>query len=235
MHGWRYLRFGPDGFLYSPIGAPCNICASENPLHTTIQRVDVNTGKYETYAYGIRNSVGLDWHPVTSELWFGDNGVDQMGDDIPPGEINRIPQPGLHFGFPFELANGIRHPDFRNQPLPDDTQHPVVEVQAHSAVTGMVFHSGRGVSAQYRNALFVTEHGSWNRSSKVGYRVAALISSSNSKIPEYQAFVTGWKQGEEVWGRPSDVAVAADGSILIADDLAGAIYRVHYVGKESQN
>ena len=231
-HGWKYLSFGPDGYLYLTVGAPCNICLSEDPRFASILRMDPDTGQTQIVARGVRNSVGLAWQPATGELWFSDNGRDNLGDDIPSDEINRISQPGQHFGYPYFHAGDIPDPEFGTDKQADAFTPPVIRVQAHSAVTGMTFYEATGQTAQFperfNHALFVAEHGSWNRSKKVGYQVSvALFDSDKPNQPiAYQTFVSGWLNAEKVWGRPNDVLVARDGSLLISDDKVGAIYRV---------
>ncbi len=236
-HGWKYLAFGPDGNLYLPIGAPCNICLSDDPRFTSILSLDTDTGQSRIIATGVRNSVGLAWHPETGELWFSDNGRDQMGDDQPPDEINRLTRPGSHYGYPYIHAGTIPDPEFGKGHGADEFTPPVILVQAHSAVTGITFYDGNNFPRRYHNALFVAEHGSWNRSKKVGYQVsiarldrsATPGESNHPNTPlNYQPFITGWLKNEENWGRPNDVLVAPDGSLLISDDQAGAIYRVSY-------
>ena len=225
-HGWKYIKFGPDGQLYVPVGAPCNICLSEDPRFASILRMDPDSGEAEIYARGVRNSVGFDWHPETGQLWFTDNGRDMLGDDLPAEEINLATSPGLHFGYPFWHAADVPDPKFGDQATPGKYQAPVLELQAHCAALGIAFHTGKQFPKRYRNALFVAEHGSWNRSSKVGYRVGVAFFEDGT--PRYEPFVTGWLEGEKNWGRPNDVLIAPDGSLLISDDQAGAIYQVTY-------
>ncbi len=226
-HGWKYIKFGPDGALYVPVGAPCNVCLSEDERFATLLRMDVSDGSTEVWAHGIRNTVGFAWHPADGRLWFSDNGRDMMGDDIPPEEINVINRPGEHFGYPFIHANGIADPEFGDHPAAQDKQFtpPVLEIQAHSAALGMAFYDHTQFGDAYQNALFVAEHGSWNRSSKVGYLVSVVRAAADGTL-EYEHFATGWLVGEDDWGRPNDVLVAPDGSLLISDDKQGVIYQV---------
>ena len=226
-HGWKYIKFGPDGQLYVPVGAPCNICLSEDARFASILRMNPDSGAAEIYAQGVRNSVGFAWHPETGHLWFTDNGRDMMGDDIPAEEINLAAGPGLHFGYPFWHATDVPDPEFGDQATAEEYQPPVLELQAHCAALGVAFYTGEQFPQRYRNALFVAEHGSWNRSSKVGYRVGVVLFEDGA--PRYEPFATGWLQGEKNWGRPNDVLVAPDGSLLISDDQAGAIYQVTYL------
>ncbi|MCY3640353.1 MAG: PQQ-dependent sugar dehydrogenase [Gammaproteobacteria bacterium] len=223
-HGWKYIKFGPDGLLYVPVGAPCNICLSEDPRFAALLRMDPNTGATTIYASGIRNTVGFAWHPTTGELWFSDNGRDLMGDDIPPEEINVATAPGQHFGYPFLHGSDIPDPKFRND-VPDlKFTLPRLEIQAHAAALGLDFHTHDQFPPRYRGALFIAEHGSWNRSAKVGYRVSVVTFEDGE--PRYAPFITGWLEGERQWGRPVDVLAAPDGSLLVSDDQQGAIYQV---------
>ena len=228
-HGWKYLCVGPDGFLYVPVGAPCNICESEDPRFASILRMDPDTGETTIYAAGVRNSVGMAWHPETGELWFSDNGRDMLGDDIPPEEINRVTVPGAHYGYPYVHAGDILDPRFGEGHSPADYVPPEVRIQAHSAALGLAFYTGDQFPASYRNALFIAEHGSWNRSSKVGYRVSVVRFTEAG--PTYEPFLDLWLKDEKVTGRPNDVLVSRDGSLLISDDKVGAVYRVTYQGK----
>ena len=227
-HGWKYLSVGPDGFLYVPVGAPCNICESEDPRFASILRMDPATGEATVYAAGVRNSVGMDWHPDTGELWFSDNGRDWLGDDEPAEEINRVTEAGAHYGYPYVHAGDILDPEFGAGREPADYVTPEIKIQAHSAALGVAFYTGAQFPASYRNALFIAEHGSWNRSSKVGYRVSVVRFGEAG--PVYEPFLDLWLKDEKVTGRPNDVLVSRDGSLLISDDKAGAIYRVTYQG-----
>ncbi len=225
-HGWKYLSVGPDGFLYLPVGAPCNICESEDPRFASILRMDPDTGETTIYAAGVRNSVGMAWHPDTGELWFSDNGRDWLGDDLPPEEINRVTTAGAHYGYPYVHAGAILDPKFGAGHDPADYVAPEVKIQAHSAALGLAFYTGDQFPEAYRHALFIAEHGSWNRSAKVGYRVSVVRFDETG--PVYEPFLALWLKGEKVSGRPNDVLVSRDGSLLISDDKAGAIYRVSY-------
>lgn len=223
-HGWKYLSIGPDGFLYVPVGAPCNICESADERFASILRMDPNTGETTVYAHGVRNSVGMAWHPVTTELWFTDNGRDMMGDDVPPEEVNRVAQAGAHYGYPYIHGTAIRDPEYGKDHDPADYVAPAVEIQAHAAAIGMDFYTGDQFGDDYANALFIAEHGSWNRSSKVGYRVSVVRFEEDEPI--YAPFVDVWLEGERASGRPADVLAARDGALLISDDQGGRIYRV---------
>ncbi|MCC8395044.1 PQQ-dependent sugar dehydrogenase [Paraburkholderia sp. MMS20-SJTR3] len=228
-HGLKFIAFAPDGKLYVPQGAPCNICDKDPDRYALIGRMDPDGSHYEVFARGIRNSVGFAWHPVTHELWFTDNGRDLLGDDIPSDELNRAPRTGMHFGFPYCHAGDIADPEFGKDRPCNQFTPPVVKLGAHVAALGMRFYDGPMFPADYRNNIFIAEHGSWNRSRKVGYRVVRVITDSDGGHARQQVFAEGWLQpGEAVWGRPADVLPLPDGSLLISDDHAGAIYRVTY-------
>ena len=223
-HGWKYLSVGPDGYLYVPVGAPCNICKSADERFASILRMDPRTGETTVYAHGVRNSVGLAWHPETKELWFTDNGRDMMGDDIPPEEVNRVTKAGAHYGYPHIHGAAILDPEYGEGHDPADYVPPEVEIQAHAAAIGMDFYTGELFGPDYSNAIFIAEHGSWNRSSKVGYRVSVIRFVAGE--PVYSPFVDIWLEGEKASGRPADVLMARDGTLLISDDQGGRIYRV---------
>ena len=226
-HGWRYIGFGPDGKLYVSIGAPCNVC--DEYEFAQIIRVNTDGTERETYASGIRNSVGFTWHPDTGELWFTDNGRDMMGDDTPPGELNRAARQGLHFGYPYCHGGEVPDPEYGEGRECRNYTPPVQKLGPHVAPLGMAFYTGRMFPADYRNQVFIAEHGSWNRSKKIGYRVSLVRLDGNQAV-SYEPFAYGWLQGESVSGRPVDVIVKADGSLLVSDDSAGKIYRISYVG-----
>jgi len=228
-HGWKFIAFGPDGRLYVPVGAPCNICEPDPDRYANITALDVTSGKVEVVARGVRNSVGFDWQPQSGELWFTDNGRDLMGDDVPPDELNRLSKPGQHFGYPYCHGSTIADPEFGKGRRCTEFVPPVQNLGAHVASLGMRFYTGTQFPERYRNAVFIAEHGSWNRSSKVGYRVSVVRLQDNRAV-SYEPFVSGWLQGESAWGRPADVLAMPDGSLLVSDDHAGAIYRVVYRG-----
>ena len=228
-HGWKYIAFGPDGYLYVPVGVPCNICLSPDPRHGTILKMDPNTGNHRVYATGVRNSVGFDWHPLTKDLWFTDNGRDWLGDDLPPDELNRAPVQGLHFGFPYLHGAGLLDPEYGEHAKADGYTRPALELGAHVAPLGMTFYTGRQFPADYRYRMFIAEHGSWNRSRKSGYRVIS-VKLNGSTVQSVEPFISGWLNEKEQtsWGRPVDVINLPDGSILVSDDYADAIYRITY-------
>jgi len=228
-HGGRFIGFGPDGWLYAGVGAPCNICDADPDWYATILRMRPDGSELQTYARGIRNTVGFDWHPMTKELWFTDNGRDLMGDNVPPDELNYAPRPGMNFGFPYCHGGDIPDPVFGNQRPCKDFVAPAQKLGPHVAALGMRFYSGRQFPAEYRNQIFIAEHGSWNRTRKIGYRIS-LVKLEGNKAISYEPFATGWLQGEKAWGRPVDVLVLPDGSMLVSDDYAGAVYRITYTG-----
>ena len=223
-HGWRYMAFGPDERLYMAIGAPCNVCLQKDYALIVSMKADGSDQRVE--ARGVRNSVGFTFHPNNKKLWLSDNGRDMMGDDIPADELNVVEARGEHFGFPYCHGGTISDPEFNDLSCRTFSP-PVQKIQAHSAPLGIAFYTGSQFPKKYENSLFVAEHGSWNRSKKVGYQVSVVMFDGD-KIVDYQPFVTGWLQGEKAWGRPAYVLVMKDGSLLISDDKAGAIYRVSY-------
>ena len=225
-HGWKYLGFAPDGALFVPVGAPCNICLSEDPRFASILRMNPDNGQTTIFARGIRNTVGFAWHPDTGDLWFTDNGRDLMGDDVPADEVNVATAAGQHFGYPHVHAGDIADPKFGTDTNLASYVPPIIKIQAHSAALGAGFYTGDQFPDRYHNALFIAEHGSWNRSSKVGYRVSVV--TEDTAGTHYAPFITGWLDGQKNWGRPNDVLMAPDGSLLISDDQAGAVYRVSY-------
>ncbi len=229
-HGWKFIAFGPDGKLYVPVGAPCNICEPDPDRFATITRLDVDSGKVEVVARGVRNSVGFDWHPQSGELWFTDNGRDWLGDDTPPDELNRVSQTGQHFGYPYCHGGTIADPELGRTRRCDAFVAPVQNLGAHVASLGMRFYTGKAFPERYRHAVFIAEHGSWNRSSKRGYRVSVVRLQDNRAV-SYEPFISGWQRNESAWGRPADVLVMPDGSLLVSDDQAGAIYRITYRGQ----
>jgi glucose/arabinose dehydrogenase len=228
-HGWKFIAFGPDGKLYVPQGAPCNVCLKDRDRFAMIGRMDPDGSHREVVARGVRNTVGFAWHPTTHELWFTDNGRDLMGDNVPSDKLNRGPHAGMDFGFPYCHGGDTPDPQFgKDHPCSSFTP-PVVQLGAHVAALGMRFYTGSMFPPEYRNNVFVAEHGSWNRSTKVGYRVVRVITDPDGNHARQQVFAEGWLQpGEIVWGRPADVLPLPDGSLLISDDYAGAIYRLTY-------
>jgi glucose/arabinose dehydrogenase len=226
-HGWKFIRFGPDGLLYVQVGAPCNVCEREDPRYASITRMKPDGTRLEIFARGVRNTVGFDWHPKTGELWFTDNGRDWLGDNMPPDELNHAPKQGLHFGFPYCHGKNIPDPEFGNSRKCEEFIPPAIELGPHVGALGMRFYTGRMFPDEYRDQIFIAEHGSWNRSTPIGYRVT-LVRLDNHRPVKYEVFAEGWLQGGRAWGRPVDVLVMPDGSMLVSDDEADAIYRISY-------
>jgi glucose/arabinose dehydrogenase len=228
-HGWKFIAFGPDGKLYVPVGAPCNICEPDPDRYANIMRMNRDGSALEVFARGVRNTVGFDWDPKTGELWFTDNGRDMLGDDSPPDELNHASRAGEHFGYPYCHAGTIADPEFGAKRPCSAFVAPAQALGPHVAALGMRFYTGTQFPPLYRGQIFIAEHGSWNRSHKIGYRVT-MVRMQDGRAVSYEPFATGWLQGESAWGRPADVLVAPDGSLLVSDDTAGAIYRIRYRG-----
>jgi glucose/arabinose dehydrogenase len=226
-HGWKFIAFGPDGKLYVPVGAPCNICEPDPERYALIARVDQDGSGYEVVARGVRNSVGFDWDPTTHDLWFTDNGRDYLGDNQPPDELNHASKAGLHFGYPYCHGGTISDPEYGNKHACREFIAPMVTLGPHVASLGMRFYTGAMFPLKYQRQIFIAEHGSWNRSEKIGYRVT-LVSRDEQGELRYSVFAEGWLQGQKAWGRPADVLVMPDGALLVSDDSAGAIYRISY-------
>ena len=232
LHGWKFIAFGPDGKLYVPVGAPCNVCNPDDERFATIHRMNPDGTDLEVYARGIRNTVGFDWHPETGDLWFTDNGRDWLGEDIPPDELNRAPEAGMHFGFPYCHGSSIPDPEFGVGQSCANFTPPEQELGPHVAALGMRFYTGEQFPEEYHNRIFIAEHGSWNRVEPIGYRVT-MVTLENGTPASYEVFAEGWLQGRDAWGRPVDVQVAKDGSLLVSDDKANAVYRITYSGVTS--
>jgi len=228
-HGWKYIAFGPDGKLYVPVGAPCNICESEDKIFNTITRINPDGSNMEIIQKGVRNTVGFDWHPQTGELWFTDNGRDWMGDDQPFCELNRAEKDGLHFGYPYCHQGNLPDPEFGQKFPCSDFVSPARNLGAHVAPLGIEFYTGNQYPEDYRGQIFVAEHGSWNRTKKSGYRVM-MAKLRGNEVVDYVPFATGWlnEGNDEVSGRPVDVEMLPDGSLLVSDDFADMIYRISY-------
>lgn len=225
-HGWKFIAFGPDGKLYVPIGAPCNVC-DRGKAYAKITRMNADGSGLEDVAYGIRNSVGFDWQPGTDRLWFTSNGRDLMGDDLPSDTLNEVTRTGQHFGFPYCHQGDTLDPEFGKGKRCADYRPPALKLGPHVASLGMRFYTGKQFPAAYRGAAIIAEHGSWNRTKKSGYRVMT-VRLKGSEVVSYEPLVTGFMRDEKAWGRPADVQMLPDGSLLISDDLAGAVYRVTY-------
>jgi glucose/arabinose dehydrogenase len=230
-HGWKYIAFGPDGKLYVPVGAPCNICEDEDEIFASITRINPDGSGREVVQYGIRNTVGFTWHPVTGELWFTDNGRDWMGDDLPACELNHAPKDGMHFGYPYCHQGDLPDDRFGQKRPCSDFTPPVQNLGPHTAPLGVEFYTGEMFPQQYKHQILIAEHGSWNRSKKIGYQVS-LVTLDGNRATSYEPFASGWldEAADEVWGRPVDLEHLPDGSMLVSDDFANAIYRIYYEG-----
>jgi glucose/arabinose dehydrogenase len=229
-HGWKFISFGPDGKLYVPVGAPCNVCERGDERFATIMRMDPDGSNLEIFAHGVRNTVGFDWHPTTREFWFTDNGRDWLGDDRPADELNYAPRKGMHFGFPYCHGGTIPDPDYGTKHSCEEFVPPAMQLGPHVAALGMRFYTRSMFPSQYRNQIFIAEHGSWNRTVPIGYRIS-LVRVKGNQTAKYEVFAEGWLRNGRAWGRPVDVQVMPDGSLLVSDDRAGAIYRISYKSK----
>ena len=226
-HGWKFIRFGPDGRLYVPVGAPCNTCMPDEN-HALITSIKPDGSDKQVFARGIRNSVGFDWDPETGEMWFTDNGRDGWGNNIPPEELNHAPRAGLHFGFPYRYGKQLVDYDYQTDMKAADFTPPALELPAHNAALGLRFYHGTMFPAQYQNRIFIAAHGSWNRGVPDGYCIY-VVTLKDNKVAGYEKFASGWlTQDKHFWGRPVDVQELPDGSLLVSDDHAGAIYRISY-------
>jgi glucose/arabinose dehydrogenase len=249
-HTWKYLGFGPDGKLYVPVGAPCNICErTDETQFASMLRMNPDGTDVEIFAKGIRNSVGFDWHPETGELWFTDNGRDGLGDDVPNDELNVAPEAGLHFGFPYCHQGNVPDPDFGATMPCSETTPPVQFMGPHVAAIGMTFYTGSMFPSAYRGAIIIAQHGSWNRSEPIGYRLMTATVEGRS-VTSFDPFVTGFQEGVrgggrrggggggnvrvigDAFARPADVMQMPDGSLLMSDDEGGRIYRIWYEGSD---
>lgn len=237
-HEWKYLALGPDEKLYYNVGAPGNIVNREieedgkpaEPRYSTIESVNLDGTGLKTFARGVRNSVGITWHPETNEMWFTDNGRDMLGDDRPHCELNRASKPGLHFGYPYCHGGDLLDPKYGAGRDCAEFEPPVQQLGAHVAPLGLRFYTGTQFPATYKESIFIAEHGSWNRSIPVGYRIMQVTVDAAGKAVSYTPFIEGWLQRGKAWGRPVDLLVMPDGALLISDDSAGVLYRVSYDG-----
>ncbi len=230
-HGTRNILFGPDQKLYVTVGSPCNICMPEG-IEDALLRMDSNGGNMEVFARGIRNSVGLDFHPLTRVLHFTDNGADGMGDDIPPDELNAAPEPGRHYGFPYYGGGAVRTDETFDKEMPDNTVPPVIEFPAHTANLGVRFYTGNQFPHEYKNDAFVAQHGSWNRSMPDGYRIMRVRFDDEGDVTGKEVFAEGWLKDGKAWGRPVDILQLQDGSLLVSDDYADVVYRISFESGE---
>jgi glucose/arabinose dehydrogenase len=232
-HGWKFIAIGPDNRLYINVGAPCNICIPPEQ-NAQIRRVNLDGSGAEAFARGVRNSVGFDWHPVTKELYFTDNGRDWLSEDLPEDELNRVKKSGEHFGFPYCHQGNFTDREVGWGRSCDEFVKPVALLGPHSAALGMRFYTGRVFPAEYRNAIFIARHGSWNRTKKIGGDVVVAKLNKDGSVKSVEPFLTGFLNNNEFSGRPVDVQVMKDGALLISDDYAGAVYRVIY-GTQTAN
>jgi glucose/arabinose dehydrogenase len=230
-HGWKYLRFGPDSKLYVPVGAPCNIC--DEPGFAQIRRIFADGSGDEVFASGVRNSVGLAFHPETGELWFTDNGRDLLSDDLPGDELNHAPAAGMHFGYPYCHQGDTLDAEFGKGKDCVDYTPPERVLGAHVAALGLTFYTGAMFPEEFRNQLFIAQHGSWNRSEKSGYNILLVRFDEEGQPSGTEVFASGWLQGQDDWGRPNDVLQMPDGSLLVPDDKAHVIYRISYSKPDS--
>lgn len=232
-HGWKFISFGPDGKLYIPVGAPCNTCDPEEEIFASITRINPDGTGMEVIQHGIRNTVGFTWHPDDQKLWFTDNGSDMLGDDIPACELNRADSLGQHFGYPYCHQGDLLDEEFGEGKDCADYTPPVQKLGPHVAPLGVEFYTGQMFPATYQKQILIAEHGSWNRSTKIGYRVTLVTLDENQNAISYEPFAAGWlnKEEDEAWGRPVDLEHLPDGSILVSDDFADAIYRISYEGE----
>lgn len=226
-HGWKYIAFGPDEKLYVPVGAPCNICDEQDSIYASITRMNADGSDLEMYAHGVRNTVGFTWHPETQEMWFTDNGRDMMGNDIPNDELNHVTEKGQHFGYPYCHAGDIPDPEFGGDTSCTKYRPPAQKLGPHVASLGLKFYTGSMFPEEYRGNIFIAEHGSWNRSDPIGYRITR-VELENGQATNYSVFAEGWLQGNGSWGRPVDILMLNDGSMLVSDDHGDAIYRISY-------
>jgi glucose/arabinose dehydrogenase len=235
-HTWKFIAFGPDDMLYMSVGSTCNICAPA-PMTAAIVRMKPDGSGMEVFAEGVRNSVGFDWHPVTHEMWFTDNGRDLLGDDVPSDELNVAWKPGLNFGFPFCHQGDVADPEFGAQRACSTAEPPVLKVGAHVAAIGFTFYTGSMFPASYKNAAIIAQHGSWNRSTPSGYRVM-VAHTDGRKVTGYEPLLDGFLPGANApagrgattaaSGRPADVIQLRDGSVLVSDDRSGRLIRISY-------
>lgn len=227
-HGWKYIAFGPDGKLYVPVGAPCNICERKEEIYASITRLDVDTKKMEVVQRGIRNTVGFTWHPENKQLWFTDNNRDWMGEDQPACELNHASKDGLHFGYPYCHQGDLPDPEFGKKKNCSEFTPPAQKLGAHVAPLGLKFYQGNMFPASYKNQVIIAEHGSWNRQSPLGYRLTLVKLDKDQKSISYTVFAEGWLQNGKAWGRPVDLEHMPDGSLLVSDDEADVVYRISY-------
>ena len=227
-HGWKFIRIGPDGKLYIPVGAPCNICDTTGDDYAQIRRINLDGSGMEIVARGVRNTVGFDFHPKTGELWFTDNQRDWLTEDLPNDELNRLTKAGQHFGYPYCHQGDLLDPEFGWGKSCADFTRPAALLGPHAAPLGMRFYSGKMFPEKYQNAIFIARHGPWNRTRKYAADVVAVFLNPNGTLKSVEPFMNGLVENNAYLGRPVDVLVMKDGSLLVSDDHAGAIYRISY-------
>ena len=225
-HGWKWIKHDYDGNLYVNVGAPCNVCVKEDKRYASIIRF--NNQSWDYIARGVRNSVGFDFHPISKKLFFTDNGRDWLGDDSPSCELNRVDNEGSFYGFPYKHATDVMDPEYGNLNPGFKFVDPIAPLGPHVAPTGIAFYTGNMFPKEYSNNLFITLHGSWNRSKKSGYKVVRVKFNDTGDVISIDDFISGWLQGEKVLGRPAAVLAVRDGSIIISDDYANLLYKVSY-------
>ena len=233
-HNWKYIAFGPDGKLYVPFGAPCNICEPPKE-YAQIRRYNADGSGKEVIATGVRNTQGFTWHPKTGELWFTDHGRDWMGDKGPEDELNRMTKAGLNFGYPYCHAKGVLDADFKKADGCKGVTLPVTTMGPHAAAMGVIFYTGSMFPKEYQNTMFVARKGSWNRTVKLGFDVVNVRPSKDGKKASVKPFMTGFLEDAKAakfWGRPAYLLQMPDGSVLVSDEQLGAIYRISYAGKK---
>lgn len=233
-HGWKFISFGPDGKLYVPVGAPCNICKSENEIFATITRINDDGSNREIIHRGIRNTVGFNWHPQTNALWFTDNGGDNLGDNMPGDELNYALEDGNHYGYPFCHQGNYADPEYGTEHNCSEFTAPAETLGPHVAALGIEFWNSNQFPESMINKLFIAEHGSWNRTTPIGYRITTVDVKDDGQASNYKVWIDGFRDNEKnkVYGRPVDLEWMPDGSLLISDDYAGKVYRVFYTGNE---
>jgi len=230
-HGWKFIKIGPDGKLYVPVGAPCNICMPDEK-HAQIRRMNLDGTGEEVVARGVRNTVGFDWDPKTGDLWFTDNGRDWLSEDLPNDELNHVTQTGKqHFGFPYCHQGDFADPEFGWGKSCSDYTKPAMLTGPHAGTLGMRFYTGKMFPKKYQGAMFIARHGPWNRTKKYAADVIVAWPDGKGGIAKSEPFMTGLVANNEYLGRPVDVMVMKDGSMLVSDDHNGAIYRISYKGK----
>jgi len=230
-HGWRYINIGPDDKLYTAIGVPCNICLPEEDRLASISRLNLDGTDFEVVHQGIRNSVGFDWDPETGYLWFTENNRDWMGDDLPACELNVATEDGQHYGYPYCHQGDLPDPKYGKFRSCDEFTPPAQNLVAHSAPLGLSFLNQAEVPAEYKSKLLIAEHGSWNRTIPVGYRIT-MVDIEGDQATNYSVFAEGWLNGHNKYGRPVDITPYIDGSLLVTDDFNHAVYRIKYSAPE---